>query len=114
MCAHSEGFKKKVPRSGLGIMGRLTPLKMLLNTIRPFRMSRWRGKAVISRTDRAGAPTAASLGMVIKTPCQESGVSAKPSVLVVLRVIVVVSRAFLAGRQRRNPNRCVGRREPPF
>ena len=74
MCAHSEGFKNKVPRSGLGIMGRLTPLKMLLNTIRPFRMSRWRGKAVISRTDRAGAPTAASLGMVIKTPCQESGV----------------------------------------
>ena len=85
MCAHSEGFKKKVPRSGLGIMGRLTPLKMLLNTIRPFLMSRWRGKAVISRTDRAGAPTAASLGMVIKTPCRDVRVSPSRQLLVVLR-----------------------------
>ena len=74
-----------------------------------------RGRLVVTiERDGRGAPTDASLGMVIKTPCQESGVSAKPSVLVVLRIIVVVSRAFLAGRRRRNPNRCVGRREPPF
>ena len=74
MCAHSEGFKKKVPRSGLGIMGRLTPLKMLLTTIRPFRMSRWRGKAVTVRADPRGVLAAAFLGMVLTTIDGRQGV----------------------------------------